>query len=200
MPNVLLADSRCHRRKFEPKNLVPHVPLLMGFLKTQHSVFLVPDQGTFLYPAQVPVLCHIAPSLSWHLFLQRQGVQPAHNQKPPALSLFFHGNTDCPAILACQSFDRGLCFSVLQPSPELVVAPGCAEQSALGRMSESSTSSAFPLQPACHCHQTVSTAFMCTEDSWGWPWWMHWTGWFLGQEYVRTCTMHMKWHLKWPWL
>ena len=68
MPNVLLAAHihylRCHRRKFEPKNLVLHVPLLMGFLKTQHSVFLVPDQGTFLYPAQVPVLCHIAPSLS----------------------------------------------------------------------------------------------------------------------------------------
>lgn len=31
-------------------------------------------------------------------FLPRQGLQPAHNQKPPALFLSFHGNIDCPAI------------------------------------------------------------------------------------------------------
>lgn len=143
---------RCHRRKFEPRNLVLHVPLLMTFLKSLPSVFLAPDQGTFLYPAQVPVLCHISPGSSWHLFLQRQGLQPAHNQKPPAPPLSFHGNVDCPAVLVCQSFDWRLCSSQLQPSPELAVAPGCAEQSALGRLSESSPSS---LLSPCSQHATV---------------------------------------------
>lgn len=168
MPNVLLTAHihylRCHRKKFEPKNLVLHVPLLMGFLKTVSSLFQTKAHFCILprclFCVTLLQVCH-------DTCFSRQGLQPAHNQKAPALSLFFHGSTDCPAILTCQCFDRGLCLSVLQPSPELVMAPGCAEQSALGRMSESSTSSAFPLHPACHCHQTASTAFMCTEDSWG---------------------------------
>lgn len=151
-----------------------------------------------------PGTCSVSHSpKSWHLFLQRQGLQPAHNKKPSAPSLSFHGNMDCTAILACQFFDWRLCSSLLQPSPELVVAPERAERSALGRLSESSTSSLPSPAASMPLSSEATTAFLCTEDIRGWAWCVYWTrtvGWFLGQEYVRTCTIHVQWHLNWPWL
>lgn len=118
-----------------------------------------PSQGTFLYPAQVPVLCHIGPNLSWHLFLQRQGLQPAYNQKPPALSHSFRGSIDCPAILACQSFDWGPCSCLLQPSQTLLWLQDVQSKVYWADW----VKAARPVLSPCSQHAT--TAFLCAAGA-----------------------------------
>lgn len=112
---------------------------------------------------------------------------------------------DLSAILACQTLGRDLCPFHLQPSPELALASGRAEHTALGRLSESSTSNS-----PCPFSQHVTVIRLSLLPP-SWPLLLYYyrvhlelsllhvltraADLVLDQECIRTWTVLVKWQM-----
>lgn len=197
---------RCQRRKFEQKNVVFLVPLLMSRWWWERPVPQSFAQCLPCHPQRH--LCAPPRCLFW--FTLPRAPHGTYFSRDRGCSLPVTRNRACgPQLYPSSSMGTQvvLPFLPLSCSAELCVPLPCSPaqsfphlQDVQSRPSESSMS----LWPACHCHQTASfvpplcplllcyvgTAcgaelVACTERG---------SRVLAGQGCVRTCTLGVKWH------
>lgn len=142
---------RCHRRKFQPNNLVLHVPFLMRFLKTLPSVFLVPDiffiLPRYLFCVTFPQVCH-----DTYFFRDRGCSLPITRnlQLHPFPSM---GTWIALPFLHVNSLTEGCVPLSCSPAQSLLWLQNVQSEVHWADWVKAARPACLPLLPACHCHQ-----------------------------------------------